>query len=324
MRNWNKHLSRLLLPFLYGLLPIFCLSIFSCHSNNAGTPASNDSPVLSRTPATITSVADTPITEYVALTATSQFMQKNFVKANVNGYVESVNTALGKQVGAGQTLFTLKTKEAQSIGNSVTKLDPSFRFSGINTIKASGAGFVTQLNHQVGDYVQDGEQLAVINDQRSFAFMLNLPYELRPFLVQQKTVELYLPDNTKLTGTIASIIPSVDPASQTQQVVIRVGNAAGIPENLIAKVRVIKTRKAQAQSLPKAALLSDEAQVEWWVMKLINDSTAVKVPVQRGIETKDVVEIVSPIFSKTDRILLTGNYGLADTAGVIITTPAQR
>jgi uncharacterized NAD(P)/FAD-binding protein YdhS len=51
-------------------------------------------------------------------------------------------------------------------------------------------------------------------------------------------------------------------------------------------------------------------------MKMINDSTAVKVPVKKGIETSDKVEILSPEFSPQDKILLNGNYGLADTAKV--------
>jgi uncharacterized NAD(P)/FAD-binding protein YdhS len=51
-------------------------------------------------------------------------------------------------------------------------------------------------------------------------------------------------------------------------------------------------------------------------MKMINDSTAVKVPVKTGLETGEKVEIISPDFSPQDRILVSGNYGLADTAKV--------
>ncbi len=70
--------------------------------------------------------------------------------------------------------------------------------------------------------------------------------------------------------------------------------------------------------LPKAAVLANEEQSEFWVMKLINDSTAIKVPICKGIETSEKVEILKPSFYKTDRILLSGNYGLPDTARVII------
>jgi hypothetical protein len=53
-------------------------------------------------------------------------------------------------------------------------------------------------------------------------------------------------------------------------------------------------------------------------MKLINPTTAVKVPVTKGIESGDRVEILSPKFSAQDKIVVTGNYGLADTAKVKI------
>ena len=90
----------------------------------------------------------------------------------------------------------------------------------------------------------------------------------------------------------------------------------GIPENLIAKVRILKTARNSTQSLPKAALLTDETESDFWVMKLLDSTTAVKVFVKKGIETKDKVEILSPVFSPADHILVSGNYGLPDTAKV--------
>jgi len=53
-------------------------------------------------------------------------------------------------------------------------------------------------------------------------------------------------------------------------------------------------------------------------MKLIDDSTAVKVPVEKGMEVNDRIEILKPGFTNTDKFLLTGNYGLADTAKIKI------
>jgi hypothetical protein len=41
---------------------------------------------------------------------------------------------------------------------------------------------------------------------------------------------------------------------------------------------------------------------------------AIKVPISKGAETSDSVEIKSPIFSKDDKILISGNYGIPDTA----------
>ena len=271
------------------------------------------------TPVTVTSISTEPMIEYIELNATSTFLQNAFIKANANGYITSVNAQVGKMVSAGQNVFILKTKEAQSIGNAINVLDSSFKFSGIIHIRSGITGYVSEINHQVGDYVQEGEQLASINDLRSFVFILNLPYELRPYVLNKGTAELLLPDGKTLIGRIASTMPVVDSASQTQNIVLRV-NEKNLPANLIAKVKVVKTASSNAVSLPKQSVLSDETQTSFWVMKLMDDSTAVKVPVEKGLEINDKIEIKSPKFSVSDKFLLTGNYGLADTARVKIIT----
>jgi multidrug efflux pump subunit AcrA (membrane-fusion protein) len=165
--------------------------------------------------------------------------------------------------------------------------------------------------------VQEGEQLAAISDTRSFVFILNLPYELRPFVLDKKTVELLLPDGKSLVGRISSVMPVVDSASQTQNIAITV-DEKGLPANLIAKVKVVKTAHSNAISLPKQSVLSDETQTRFWVMKVMDSVTAVKIPVTKGMEINDRIEILSPVFSASDKFLLTGNYGLGDTAKIKI------
>jgi multidrug efflux pump subunit AcrA (membrane-fusion protein) len=272
--------------------------------------------VDARTPVIVTTVSNSSLNDSIELNAVSAFLQKNYVKANANGYLQSADVYPGKYVETGQPLFTLKTKEAQSIGNAIGQLDTTLRFSGVNTIRANQLGYITLLNHQTGDYVQDGEQLAVISDRNSFVFLLNLPYELRPAVLGKKSVALILPDGTRLNGEIGSVMPSVDSVSQTQSVVIKVNTTTAIPENLIAKVRILRAARPGAQSLPKTAFLTDETESDFWVMKLIDSATAIRVQVKKGIETKDRVEVLSPRFLPTDMILVTGNYGLPDTAKV--------
>jgi len=271
---------------------------------------------LARTPVTVVSVDHDALNDSIELNAVSAFLQKSYVKANANGYLQSADVYPGKYVQVGQPLFSLKTKEAQTIGNSLKILDSTLNFSGVNLIKANQHGYITQLNHQSGDYVQDGEQLAVISDQNSFVFLLDLPYELRPYVLNKGTVQLVLPDGERLSGRLGAVMPTVDSASQTQSVVIKVTPPHAIPENLIAKVKVLKTAHSNAQSLPKSAVLTNDTESDFWVMKLMDSATAVKVPVTKGIETKDRVEILSPSFSPSDRILVTGNYGLPDTAKI--------
>ena len=166
--------------------------------------------------------------------------------------------------------------------------------------------------------MQDGDQLAIITDTKSFVFLLDMPYELRPYIVNKKNLEMVLPDGEKLIGTITGNMPTMDAGSQTQRIILKVSASHSIPENLIAKVKVVKSFNGNANSLPKASVLTNETQSEFWVMKMIGDSIAAKVPIKKGIETSERIEILSPIFTASDKILVTGNYGLSDTAKVQI------
>jgi len=316
-------MKKLIIKFTKTPLLLLCMGVAvllaSCgRSNTADDSGDDDKAVNAQVPVTVTSVSDSTMVDYTTLNAMSSFQQKNYIKSNTNGYIQKVNTQIGHYVDKGEIVFTVKTKEAQSIGNSVNILDTTFKFSGVNRIKAPEHGYITQLNHQVGDYVQDGEQLAVISDRSSFAFIMQLPYEMRSTVKVNQDVQLTLPDGEKINGKITSFMPNVDTAAQTQGVVIKIGDDKLIPENLVAKARVILTSKQNASSLPKSAILTNETQTEFWVMKLINTTTAVKVPVTTGIDVGDRVEILSPKFSPQDKILVTGNYGLADTAKVKI------
>ena len=294
---------------------LLLVAMVSCRSKETKT---EEEAVVAKTPVTVAAISNQPMEEYVQLNATSSFLQKWIVRANATGYLQSANVQLNKPVSSGQTLYTVKTKEAQSIGNSINVLDSTFKFTGVNSIRANGSGFISQVNHQSGDYVQDGDQLAVITDNKSFVFLLDMPYELRPYILNKKSLEMVLPDGENLTGTISGNMPTMDATSQTQSIILRVNASHALPENLIAKVKVVKSFKGNTSSLPRAAVLTDETQSEFWVMKMFNDSAAAKVVIKKGIETGDRIEILSPAFTPADKILITGNYGLGDTAKVQI------
>jgi multidrug efflux pump subunit AcrA (membrane-fusion protein) len=298
------------------LIIVYSCMVLACKKKAAPEEEANKQ---GQTPVTITRIVRTTLEEHVDLNATAAYMQKNYVKANVIGYVQSVHTQPGKFVTPGQLLFVLKTKEAVAIGDAVNKLDPTFKFSGINYIRATANGYIDQLNHQVGDYVQDGEQLGIINDLASFAFVMDVPFELRRYVPINKEVRITLPDAYIMMGRVTAALPVVDATAQTQRIVIKVPNPQAIPESLIAKVRIIKAQHANAVTVPKAAVLTNDIQSEYWVMQLVDSVTAVKVPIKKGFETHTNVEILSPAFNDSDKIVLTGNFGLPDTAKVKIT-----
>jgi hypothetical protein len=294
----------------------FSLFVFASCQHAADTESEEAPDPI--TPVQITTVGDSSLIESVEVTAVSTYLEKSFVKANINGYVLTANAQTGKQVGSQQILFSLITKEAKAIGNSVNKLDPDLKFSGISNIRAAQSGLIVKVNHQKGDYVQDGEALATISNRNSLVFLLDLPYEYTQLIKSNHNLQIELPDGQKMNGVLSGTMPAVDSLAQTQRYIIKVNAGNLIPEGLIAKVRLPKLNHPNAQVLPKSAVLSNETEDEFWVMKMINDSTAVKVNVTKGIENTNLIEVIAPKFDKKDRIITSGNYGIADTAKVKI------
>ena len=291
-------------------------SIMAC-KNNVKEDTAEVAAVIG-TPVTLTSPLMGNMREEVELNAVSAFLLKTNVKSNTNGYLQLVNASLGKLVHKGDDLFVIKTKEASVLENSNHKMDSSLHFNGVIHVKAPGTGYITQINYQAGVYVQDGEVIATITDTKSFVFLLDLPYELKPFLLSNKQIQLKLPDASILNGIIESPLPTVDAVSQTQRYIIRVNNNQNIPENLIAKVNLVKQAKSNIVSVAKEAVLSNEIQTEFWIMKLLDSNTAVRVDIKKGIENNNSVEVLEPKLSVNDKIVLTGHYGLSDTAKVVI------
>jgi multidrug efflux pump subunit AcrA (membrane-fusion protein) len=304
--------------FLFlSLCTLLGMSLSGCES----VTTAEEPPETIQTPVTVTAISHEPMNQFVELNATSSFLQKNYLKANATGYLRSAPIKPGQEVMTGQLLFTIKTKEAESLGSTITMLDSSFRFSGVNLIHVGVPGFIAEINHQDGDYVQDGEQLAVVSDIHSFVFLLNLPYELRAMAPLNKKLKLFFADGDSLTGMVSSIMPMMDSVDQTQRVVIKVNPVHQIPENLIARVRLEKPGKAGTISLPKSAVLANETQTEFWIMKVIDSITAVKVRVIKGVESNGRIEIISPTLNDRDRIIASGNYGLSDTARINVIPP---
>ncbi len=273
--------------------------------------------VKAKVPVTITHPSMAPISESMILSATSSYQRKNIVSASMQGYIVRIDVAIGDHVSKGQPVFIMQTKEshALSVGNSPDSLK---EFSGKIFIPASASGIVTSVMRQNGDYVQDGEQLCTIADIGSFAFVLSVPYNYNKFIKIGETSDLILPDSMRIPAHISKKLSSIDPASQTQNYLIVPTFGITIPEGVIAQVKLATNQKSHALIVPKQAVLADETMQNFWVMQVKSDSIAVKVPIEKGMETDAAVEVISPSFSPDEKFVLTGNYGMEDTAFVII------
>lgn len=295
-----KHLTTIVVPLI--------LVLAGCH--HAKPDATNVRPK-----AQVEAVAFTSgeLIDEVSFQAQSIFLVKNAILTPVNSYIQKTYVVQGDKVKTGQLLFELVTKERKATENLPLK-DSVLDHLGVIQIKANSSGMVSAMVSQNGDYVTEGTQLCQISNGNSLVFTLQVPFEYNNLIKKGASCTIDLPDGTSITGTIHEELDKMSLNGQTRQYLVIPRTASFIPENLLATVKITTQKIVSNQILPIGCVLTDEMMQKFWVMKLVNDTTAVRINVKIGLKSKDKVQIAEPTFSQADWILSAGNYGLPDSA----------
>ncbi len=309
--NYSKKYN--LKIFSYLILVFITLSIVSCSGDKNNT----DQNTSAGTPVEITNPKVMNLSDYIELNAYTVFLNKEIIRTPFQGFIVKIYKNIGDEVNPGDVLFNVKTKESAAtdslrinIGNRV--------FNGTIDIKAKTKGVLTELNYHNGDFISDGEQLAIVSNPSSMRIKLNVPFEDAQKIKKGALCEVNLPGGGRLNGYVEKSVPAVDPASQTQTFLIKLSEKKELPENLNVLVKIPVKLFKNATVIPKSAIMTNVTEDAFWLMKLINDTTAVKVDIKKGIETDSLVQVLSPPLNKNDRIILSGAYGLPDTSKVEI------
>jgi len=236
--------------------------------------------------------------------------------APISGYVISVNSKLGDWVKKGSLLFKIQTKESKALQNSKIATSDDF---GIIPVYASASGFINALNISDADvYISEGNAMATIVKDKNLAIQANVPFQYNKLLNSAKTVEIVLPNKEVKMATFYKTMPVVDPVSQTQQVFFKLSDYMVLPENLNVLINFSKQEKGITTILPKGAVLTNETQDEFWILKVTQDSLAIRTLIIKGLENYENVEIISPLLNLSDVIVKNGGYGLLDSTKVKI------
>jgi hypothetical protein len=284
---------------------------------SCSAPKEKEADEAMATPVKIVHPSSSSLVESMDFNATTTFLKKEIIRSTFQGYVQKTNKTIGDIIAAGDAILSLKTKEATAAESAGITADGKV-FQGAIVLTAKSAGVLTELNYHAGEYVGEGEQLAVIANPSSLAVLLSVPYQNASRIAVGARCTVVLPTGRELAAIVSNALPSVDPVSQTQTFIITCTEMAHVPTNLNLIVRFPMHEARNAVVLPKRAIHSNETLDSFWVMMLANDSTAVKVPVVKGTENDSLVQILTPQLHTTDRILVEGGYGLPDTARVSI------
>jgi multidrug efflux pump subunit AcrA (membrane-fusion protein) len=293
-------------------LLIVAVLFFTCSSEEIkteGDPASGTLVLL-------TQPRQTDLAETIDLNANTLFLDKEIVRATFPGVIVKVFKNIGDAVHVGDVLLQIKTRESIAAG-SLPQLQADGPGEGAVTVTACSDGVMTALNYHPGDFVSEGEEIALIANPASLRISLNVPYPYTASVRLSGGCQVHLPDGRILPGTVQRILPSVDPVAQTQTFIVELQQHLRLPENLNLMVRLPIRVTQNALVIPRDAVLSNETQDTFWIMKMIDDSTAVRIDIEKGIENDSLIQVLAPLLDPHDQIISDGAYGLPDTAKVI-------
>lgn len=300
--------------YIIFLQSMILLSLLSC-SDKKITEEETAAPV--KTSVTFTQPTTEGFTDYIQLNGNTQFQKKLVIRANITGYITSMPWKTGDHISSGTLFCSIKTKEQDALKNVDSK-EPSLKqFQVPLNVFANASGIFTAVNYNKGDFVNEGDVMATITDPSSLVLVINVPYEYHQLVYKGKSCSVKFPDGKIIQATIQEEVPYVDVTSQTQSFLIRFPGNQLLPENMNLIVHIPVKQKLNAVSLPLEAIQTNETQDAFWVMKLVNDSLAVKVPVTVGLQKDSLREIISGV-GINDKIVMKGAYGLTDSSLVQI------
>ncbi|MCB2205529.1 HlyD family efflux transporter periplasmic adaptor subunit [bacterium] len=257
------------------------------------------------------------LTEFVNMNAYTKFLRKESVRATFQGFVADVRKNIGDRVAVNDTLLRMRTREAAADDSLAVRVGET-SFSGVVVVRAHTAGILTSLPFKGGDFVNEGEQVAEIVDLASMRIVLNVPYQYAAALKPHATCTLQLPDGHLHPARVEHSLPSVDPVSQTQSFLLRTDGMGFLPEHLNLQARVPIRTVHDALVLPRSAVMCDEMQTQFWVMRVAGDTLALRVNIEPGLETDSLVQVLHPALDSAALYISKGAFGLADSARITL------
>lgn len=297
----NKHY------FKYIAILLLVISFSACKKNTKSV-SDKKAPIS----VSVVAVQQNDIKEYLTFNGVTQYQKKENIRSNVTGYMSRMTYKIGDKIRNGQTFASVRTKEQDALKEAV-KIDSSLsKFIKPQSIQSNASGVLTVLNITQNDYVAEGDVLATVVQPKSLVVQVNVPYEYEDYVTIGTNCEILLQNEETIIAKITGKLPTIDPLAQSQVFLIALPNA-DLPENLNVQVKTIYREDATAMTIPKTALQTNELLSNFWVLKIVNDSMALKQKVMPLLRNDSIVQVKSDFLKVNDLVITEGGYQMQDS-----------
>ncbi|GLU45172.1 hypothetical protein Musp01_27960 [Muricauda sp. NBRC 101325] len=281
--------------------------IWSC-KNNATQMENGNVPI----PVQAVTVQQQDIAAYHTFNGVTVYQKKENIRAHVTGYISWLPYELGSSIRAGQTFAHLRTKEQDALREAVLIDSTLEKFSQPLGIQSNGTGIITALNVQKNDYVAEGDLLATIAEPSSLVVQVNVPFVYENNLGVGTPCEIILGNDRTIVTQISGSLPIIDPIPQSHIFLIALPKEQ-LPESLNVQVRIMDRGHKGVKVLPVQAVQSNELMTDFWVMKVVQDTLAVKQRITLGLQTDAWTEVASDSLQVNDKVVTEGAYQMQDS-----------
>ena len=295
------------------IITVIGLSVCLAACNNK---LQDEAATSTHTDVKVTHAVEIDTSVYREFQGTTQFIQHLQIRAQTSGIISQSFISVSKRIEVKQPLFVIKSREAVIINSASGKNNILSKMA--DTVFAFSRGIIDKVIVQPGDFVQEGDLLATLVNEQSMRVVVSVPLEEDISNFRNKACEIIFPNGKVFKGKMGMSLPIANNNDQTNQFLVIPESVSGLSENTHVRVRIKKLDIKNEMFVPKSSVYSNEELTRFWVLKVIHDSIALRVPVTPGVEVDSLVQLINSPLQLSDYIIWQGGYALPDSALVNI------
>ncbi|MDR0368708.1 MAG: efflux RND transporter periplasmic adaptor subunit [Bacteroidales bacterium] len=282
------------------------------------------------------------IAHTLTLSTTLQGYETMNISPSITGKIEQIHVDVGSNVKKGQTLVVMDQNQLNTTKLAFTNLKiemarmealhesgsvsqqaydqmklqyeqtkESLAFLEKNTfVKADFSGVISARNYEDGE-LYSGMPILVLTQITMLKALVNIPETYFPIVKEGQKVNLTsdIYPQQAFTAVIETVYPTIDPASHTFQIKLRIANSKQILRpGMFARV-TLEMGEIESLLVPYQAVLKLQGSNERYVF-LNDNGVAKRISVKLGQRFDDKIEILSSEIKEKDQIITAGQSRL--------------
>lgn len=308
----------------------------ACAREREDKPAATESSAPAAVPVRVAAVVRATLAETVSGPGRTTAFSQLKVRAPFPGTLTELRVLDGDAVRRGQVLGSIVSRDSEAALAGAREMrrqaaspaeqrdaDRAVALAERNLVRApllsSADGRVLSHAASQGDRVSEDQEILVIEDASSVAFVADVPQadlgRIRPG--EKASVEIGGRERP-IPGVVRTVLPSANPADYTAPARIDFLGAEGrLPLGLFGTARITVGRRENAIVVPEAAVLRDDVS---GVSRLavVKEGRARWLVVTTGAREAGQTEILSGGLAEGDRVVVSGQVGLPDGSPVSV------